>query len=133
MSRILALDLGARRTGMAISGPDADWAFGRGVVDGDFSTLVSAIEKCIEREDVDLIVVGLPRSLRGHPSEQEAIVRATVDRLREQVTVPIEFEEERLTTDLSQRLQHESGKSGGDDEQAAILILESYLAKRTSA
>ncbi len=129
MSRILALDLGTRRTGVAISGPDADWAFGRGVIEGDFEALVVALEKCIEREDVDRIVVGLPRSLAGHPSDQEALVRSTVERLQERIQVPIEFEEERLTSRFSQRLQHEAGKTGGDDEQAAILILESYLAK----
>lgn len=131
MGRILALDIGTVRTGIAVSDPEQAWAFGRGVVTGGPAEVVAAVSAIIRDEDVGLIVVGLPIPLQGDRStEQQAIiVRAFADELRKSLTVPIEFEEERFTTQLGARLEHEAGRTNGADERAAVLILESYLAR----
>ena len=82
--------------------------------------LVSAIEKLVEREELAAVVMGLPVGLDGRETEQTRAVREFADRLKEEISVDLEFEDERLST-------AQARKEGYDDAVAAMHILQSYL------
>lgn len=132
MSKILAVDYGDKRTGLAISDDEQRWAFGRGVVSGSADAVLNEIEKIVRSEAVDKIVVGLPVSLRerGSTGVQAQRVKALVEQLKERLRLPVHLEEERLTSALGRRLDRQAGKKNhSDDETAARLILEGYLER----
>ncbi len=132
MGKILALDYGDQRTGLAISDEDQRWSFGRGVINGNVEMVLSEIEKIVAAEKVQSLVVGWPVSLkeRGSTGAQAGTVKAFVKKLSERINLPVHLEEERLTSALGRRLNRAAGKSGQtDDETAARLILEGYLER----
>lgn len=93
---------------------------------------IKAITDIIEDNQVEQIVIGLPRSMRGGVGKQAEKVYDFVTKLRDYTQVPIEFRDERLTTVLANRQIKAVGikKSRGkirDDAVAAALILQSYL------
>jgi putative Holliday junction resolvase len=148
MSRILAVDWGERRIGVAISDPT-------GLIARGLDTLVVRGEQdAIERlaalaaeEEAARIVVGLPLLLSGEEGEAARAVRGFARRLRERTGLPVDTYDERLTSALSQRRLREvrEGSRGGRgrnprsgrrtpreavDRGAAIALLESYLQRR---
>jgi putative Holliday junction resolvase len=122
--KVLALDYGAARTGVAVSDPTGTLARPLGVVerattDAGLDELVSVIAS----EQPERIVVGMPITLRGEHGEQAQETAAFVETLRERVTVPVETFDERFTSVLA----------GGDDAKAAAHLLSSYLEWSSSA
>jgi putative Holliday junction resolvase len=121
MGKVLALDYGSARTGVAVSDPTGTLARPLGVVhqvresDG-FERLM----KVIEIEEPEEIVVGLPLTLRGEHGSQADETADFVTALREAVAVPVETYDERFTSVLAD----------GDDARAAAHLLESYLEWR---
>jgi putative Holliday junction resolvase len=119
--KVLALDYGSARTGVAVSDPTGTLARPLGVVhqvresDG-FERLIQVIE--IEKPEE--IVVGLPLTLRGEHGAQADETAVFVEALREAVAVPVETYDERFTSVLAD----------GDDARAAAHLLESYLEWR---
>lgn len=116
--KILALDFGAARTGVAVSDPTGTLArpvttVERAATDAGFAKLLAVIAA----EEPDLVVVGLPLTLRGEHGEQARETAEFTDRLRAAVGVPVETYDERFTSVLA----------GGDDAKAAAHLLESYL------
>ncbi|USN53770.1 MAG: Holliday junction resolvase RuvX [Candidatus Nomurabacteria bacterium] len=131
MARILALDLGKQKTGLALSDPDQRWAFGRGIVKGSIEDVVKAITDIRTTDEIERVVIGLPLSLQGTGiGEQEQWVREQAEKIRQGVQLPVEFMEERFSSEMGRRLQQEAGKKGDDDEAAAKIILQSYLDQR---
>jgi putative Holliday junction resolvase len=122
--KVLALDFGSARTGVAVSDPTGTLARPRGIVEkaGTASGLDSLVE-LIREETPELIVVGMPITLRGAHGEQARETAAFVETLRERVTVPVETFDERYTSVLA----------GGDDAKAAAHLLSSYLEWSSSA
>ena len=115
---MLALDFGAARTGVAVSDPTGTLARPVCVVEkaGTPSGLDSLV-KVIEREAPELVVVGMPVTLRGEHGEQARATSEFVDALRGRVQVPVETYDERFTSVLAD----------GDDAKAAAHLLSSYL------
>jgi putative Holliday junction resolvase len=116
--KVLALDYGSARTGIAVSDPTGTVARPVGVAEkvgteAGMERLLAAI--C--EEEPELVVVGLPLTLRGEHGEQARETLDFVARLREVVEVPVETYDERFTSSLA----------GGDDAKAAAYILSSYL------
>jgi putative holliday junction resolvase len=116
--KVLALDYGSARTGVAVSDPSGTIA--RPVttvaaVDGKpgFGELVSLVRS----EQPDLVVVGLPLTLRGEHGEQARATAAFVERLRAALETRVEMWDERFTSVLAD----------GDDARAAAHLLSSYL------
>jgi putative Holliday junction resolvase len=127
--KVLALDYGAVRTGVAVSDPTGTVARPLGVVEeagteGGLRRLVAlARSECVDR-----IVVGLPITLRGERGEQAAETERFVELLRSAIDVPIETYDERFTTDLA-----ESGPTRAQqDAVAAAHLLSSYLTWKTA-
>jgi putative Holliday junction resolvase len=121
--KVLALDYGSARTGVAVSDPTGTLARPLGVVyhvresDG-FERLIEVIGI----EQPEEIVVGLPLTLRGEHGLQADETAEFVESLREAVAIPVETYDERFTSVLAD----------GDDARAAAHLLEGYLAWRSN-
>lgn len=116
--KVLALDFGSARTGVAVSDPTGTVArplttVERAAGDQGFAKLLAVIET----EAPELVVVGLPLTLRGEHGEQARETSAFVERLRAAIAPPVETYDERFTSVLA----------GGDDARAAAHLLSSYL------
>jgi putative Holliday junction resolvase len=118
VTKILALDYGSARTGVAVSDPTGMLARPCYVIEkaGTESGLDSLL-RVIEEEAPERIVVGMPITLRGEHGAQAQETAAFVELLRERVTVSVETFDERFTSVLA----------GGDDAKAAAHLLSSYL------
>ena len=116
--KVLALDYGAARTGVAVSDPTGTLARPVCIVEkaGTAAGLDSLVQ-VIEREAPERIVVGMPVTLRGEHGEQARATGDFVSALRERVRVPVETYDERFTSVLAD----------GDDAKAAAHLLSSYL------
>jgi len=137
---ILALDVGEARIGVARGEVGSSLAFGRGaIVRRGTKTDVRSVASAALAEGAGLVLVGLPLNLDGTDSAQTSRVRAFADELAsalEPLSVSVALEDERLTTRLAQRQVGAGPLPRGKrqvkgllDEAAAVLILESYLAR----
>jgi len=131
--RCLGLDIGDRWIGVALSDPGGILASPFSIIERtDDGQALAAITDIIDKQQVGRVVVGLPLSLDGTLSGQAEKVRDFTEKLAEQVKIPLEYRDERLTTVMAQRLKRASGGKKGRgktryDSQAAALILQSYL------
>jgi putative holliday junction resolvase len=124
--RILALDHGAARCGVAVSDPTGTLATPLEVVERpDTKSGLAALARLVEDQGAARVVVGLPLTLRGEEGEQAEWARTFAERLERRVSVPVELHDERLTTRLAER----TGGEGAADSRAAAHLLESYLAR----
>lgn len=131
--RALALDIGEKRTGVAVSDTSGSVAMPLKVLEtsrllGDARML----KRIADDYEIELIVVGLPLSLDGSEGPQAAEVRRISGRLAGFVSVPFEFFDERLSSAQAKRSMTEAGasdreKRGSVDMVAASLFLQSYL------
>jgi putative holliday junction resolvase len=133
--RVLGLDVGDRRTGVALSDPLGMLAspllvfeLKNGVED------IAFILKLVEQYQVEKIIIGLPQSMDGSIGSQAEKVKIFSEKLRHTCPVPIEYRDERLTTVTAKRMLMESGnkkytkkKKVECDAAAAAVILQSYL------
>lgn len=133
MPRILSIDYGKRRTGLAVTDPLKLIAGGLCTV--ETPQLMSFLADYIQREEVERIVIGLPTQTNGQPSENQARVREFTGRLKKAYpTLPVEFWDERFTSVMAHQTMIESGisrKRRQDkalvDEISATIILQSYM------
>jgi len=117
--KVLALDYGSARTGIAVSDPTGTVARPLGVAEGVRSPDgLARLVATIRAEQPERVVVGLPLTLRGEEGEQARETLGFVEALREAVEVPVVTYDERFTSSLA----------GGDDARAAAYLLSSYLA-----
>jgi len=121
--KVVALDYGRARTGVAVSDPTGTLARPAGVVERASETAgLERLSELIERERADVVVVGMPLTLRGERGEQAQETERFVDALRAVVPVPVESFDERFTTRLAS-----GGGDAPEDARAAAHLLESYL------
>jgi putative Holliday junction resolvase len=121
--KVLALDYGSARTGVAVSDPTGTVArpveiVERVLTDAGFANLLAVIAA----HEPELVVVGMPLTLRGDHGEQARETATFVERLRAAVEVPVETYDERFTSVLA----------GGDDARAAAHLLSSFLEWQTA-
>lgn len=131
--RILGLDIGDKRIGVALSDPVEIIASPLTVITrDDDSVTIDAIVWLVDQYDVKRIVVGLPYSLDGSLGVQASKVKDFVDKLSQSTSARIELRDERLSTVAAGRLLSEAGnKKAGEksrlDAAAAAFILQGYL------
>jgi putative holliday junction resolvase len=132
--RILALDIGEKRIGVATCDPLGIVVRPVGVVAAEVRERALAdIKKIVQDEEAVLIIAGLPLTLRGEEGPQAQRVLGFVEALRAAVDVPIELRDERYTSTEAERIIEERGgkrkkrRRGEVDEIAATLILQDYL------
>ena len=122
--RVLALDYGAARTGVAVSDATGTIARPIGVVTRAASEGgVAEVRALVEEHEAERVVVGMPLTLRGERGQQAAATDVFVAALRATLDVPVETYDERFTTALAAR----GGGSSDEDARAAAHLLESYL------
>jgi putative Holliday junction resolvase len=125
--RVLALDYGAARTGVAVSDATGTIAIPLDVVERASSRAgLERIRGVVDQQGPELVVVGLPLTLRGERGEQARRTDEFVRALREILDVPVETYDERFTTALAARVGDPAGSP--EDARAAAHLLESYLA-----
>ena len=136
MARILSIDYGKKRTGIAVTDPLQIIAGGLATV--STSELFDWLKAYLSKEPVERIVIGEPRQPNGQPSENLGRVQQFVNRWRKSFPdVPIELYDERFTSVLAHQTMLEGGlrkKARQDkalvDEISATIILEDYLRSR---
>jgi putative holliday junction resolvase len=127
--RVLALDYGAARTGVAVSDASGTIARPLTVVERAASDDgLRRIAALVEEHDAEAVVVGLPLTLRGERGHQAAETERFVELLRTALDVPVETYDERFTTALA---THATG-AAPEDARAAAHLLESYLAWKST-
>ena len=123
--RVLALDYGAARTGVAVSDASGTIARPVGVVEHAATDAGREwIRRLVAEQGAELVVVGLPLTLRGERGQQASETEAFVDALAASLDVPVETYDERFTTSLAAA----SGGTAPEDARAAAHLLDSYLA-----
>jgi len=131
--RILAIDHGQSRIGLAISDPLHIIAQGLKTIICDRSdSHFSLIATIVSKQNVSLIIIGMPYRMSGIEGTTAKRVREFADKLKNYVSVPIEFIDERLTSVQAKRALVEMGYKTGDkkekvDQTAAIFLLQTYL------
>ncbi|MBQ4387016.1 MAG: Holliday junction resolvase RuvX [Prevotella sp.] len=136
MARIVSIDYGKKRTGLAVTDPLQIIAGGLATV--STSELFEFLCGYVAREDVERIVIGEPRQPNGAPSENLPRVQQFVSRWRKAMPqIPIDYYDERFTSVLAHRAMLDGGlkkKARQDkalvDEISATIILEDYMRSR---
>ena len=136
MARILALDFGVKRTGIAVTDEMQLIASGLETVATD--SLFAYLESYFAKESVELVVVGEPKKLNGQPSESEQFIQPFLRKWMEVFpTMPIERQDERFTSKIAFQSMIDGGlrkKKRQDkaliDEISATLILQAYLDRK---
>lgn len=131
--RILSIDFGRKRTGLAVTDPLQIIAGGLATV--ATSSLFDYLKDYISKEEVEKIVIGEPRKPNGEPSENYERVRQFVNRWKKAVpSVPIEYYDERFTSVLAHRAMIDGGlkkqarrNKSLVDEISATIILQDYM------
>jgi putative Holliday junction resolvase len=121
---VLALDYGAARTGVAVSDPTGTISRPLGVVEGAATPQgLERVAELVREHDAELVVVGLPLTLRGEHGLQAAETTAFVEALRGVLGIRVETYDERFTTALAAR----EGGGSDEDARAAAHLLDGYL------
>ena len=124
--KVVALDFGSARTGVAVSDETGTLARPVGIVER--AATPSGLDRLVElvaEHDAELVLVGLPLTLRGERGEQARETEAFVDSLRGRLTIPVETYDERFTTTLAQQ----SGGRAPEDAVAAAHLLQGWLER----
>ena len=122
--KVLALDYGSARTGVAVSDPTGTLARPVGVVEQVRTEAgLAQLVEVIQAENPERIVVGLPLTMRGEHGEQARETEQFVQALRRATAIPVESFDERFTTDIAEQ----TPSSVAADARAAAHLLSSYL------
>jgi len=137
-SKILGLDIGERRIGVAISDSLGFLAhplttiFWKGI-----DQLISEINVILSKEDISKLVVGMPITMKGSFSAKTEEVKKIIDEIRSRITIDVIEVDERLTTKMAEQAMQAVGKKPSKnrnkiDQIAAVYILQSYLDRTKS-
>lgn len=136
MGRLLSIDFGRRRCGIAVTDPLRIVANGLTTV--PTAQLIEFVKKYMATESVDRIIVGHPTTLRGEPSESMRYLTPVINRLKKEVApVEVTFFDERFTSAIAHRAMIDGGMKKMDrrdkaivDEISATIILNDFLESR---
>lgn len=129
--KLLGIDYGTKRVGVAISDDAGTMAFPKTVLPND-TALVSNVKTLVRDEGIERIVVGESKNLNGEANPVAEAINGFVALLKEEVIVPVYFEPEFYTSHEARRLVHEAGntkKGEAVDAEAAAVILNSYILR----
>ena len=133
MGRIVAIDFGTKRTGVAVT--DELQIIASGLTTVDTPRLIDFLREYIDSESVDLLVIGEPKQMNNKESESEKFIRPFIQKLKNKFSqIPVERVDERFTSKMAFQTMIDSGltkKQRRDkaliDEISATIILQSYL------
>ncbi len=136
MGRVMALDLGEKRIGVALSDPTQTIARPLTILPrASRRAVVEALHRLIAAHDVERIVIGLPRSLSGEEGPQARWVRREAEALARHLPIPVVMWDERLSTATAQAYRAMRSKRSREplDAEAAAVILQDYLEAQRAA
>jgi len=133
MGRIIAIDFGRKRTGIAVT--DTLQLISNGLTTVKTADLLNFLKDYIAREKVDRIIVGLPKQMNNAPSESMRYIEPFVNKLKKEIVdIPVEYYDERFTSVLAHRAMLDGGlkkkkrqEKALVDEISATIILQSYM------
>lgn len=136
MGRILAIDYGTKRTGIAVT--DTLQIVANGLTTVSTAGLLAFLKDYVSRESVDLIVMGLPKQMNNTPSRTLPFIEKFVEKLRKELPgIPVELYDERFTSCLAHRAMIDGGMKKMArrdkaivDEISATIILNDYLESK---
>jgi putative Holliday junction resolvase len=136
MARILCIDYGLKRTGIAVTDPLQIIATGLTTVNS--SELISFLKAYFQQENVELIVIGEPKNLDDSDTHATPLVREIVKKLKKEFPlIPIKMVDERFTSKMAKLAMLDMGMKKKDrrnkrtvDEIAATIMLQEYMANR---
>ncbi|MDO4957036.1 MAG: Holliday junction resolvase RuvX [Bacteroidales bacterium] len=135
MSRILAIDYGMKRTGLAVTDPLQ--LIANGLTTVETKNLEAFLLDYLKREQVERIIVGLPKQMNGQESDNMKNITPFVNRLKKLIDIPVEFYDERFTSVLAHQAMLASGigkkarqNKALVDEISATIILQSYMESK---
>lgn len=138
--RVLALDLGARRIGLAVSDSEGSVAFPAGFLERrDLRSDLEALAKLARERDIARVVVGLPLHMNGQAGEEATRARRFAEQLAAHTGLSVDLLDERWTTRQAERSLREGRRGtarrrgrGAVDALAATLLLQTYLDRQAS-
>ena len=138
MERVLGIDYGRKRTGVAQSDPLGIFASALDFVPS--AKIIDYLKNYAQKETVKLFVVGYPKNLDNTPSENLKFVDAFLKQLKKAFPyIPVELEDERFTSTIAHRTMIDGGMKKSDrrvkgnaDKISAVLILQSYLDRKAN-
>lgn len=130
--RVLGLDLGDARIGVAISDDDRRMAVPLGTIHTGAPADLKAVARLVDEHVATVVVVGLPLSMSGERGSAAVKAGAFADALRSILSVPVELQDERLSTVEAERGLRDAGVTGRErrkvvDRTAATVILQAWL------
>lgn len=137
MGRLLALDIGKKRTGIAVT--DSLQLIANGLTTVSSVDIFTFLDQYLQKEAVDKFIVGLPKQMNNQPSESMQYITPMVNGLKKRYPhIPIIFEDERFTSKMAQRTMLEGGLKKKErqnkalvDQISATIILQSYMENKT--
>lgn len=136
MGRILAIDYGRKRSGIAAT--DILQLIANGLCTVKSSDIITFLKDYVAKEPVDLFIVGLPKQMNNEPSENMKYITPFVGTLKKTFpNIPVEMVDERFTSALAHQAMRDGGLKKKDrqdkalvDEISAVIILQSYMESR---
>lgn len=136
MGRIISIDYGSKRTGLAVT--DNLKLIAGGLTTVPTNELLSFLEDYTKKELVERIIIGLPKQMNNQPSESMKYIKPFVSLLQKKFpNIPIEYVDERFTSVLAHQAMLEGGLKKKNrqnkalvDEISAVIILQSYLESK---
>ena len=136
MARLLAIDYGRKRTGIAVT--DTLQIIANGLTTVPSHTVINFLKDYIVKEPVELIIVGLPRQMNYEESESMQYIKPFVKKLQKEIpTIPVEYFDERFTSRMAQQTMIDGGLKKKQrqnkalvDEISATIILQGYMEGR---
>lgn len=133
--KILAIDYGEQRLGLAISDDNQTIAMSKGMLEGLSQTkIIQKIKAIVNLEKVALLVIGLPIGMDNQPTPWTEEVKRFAEKLRSHLTIPVQMVDERLTTQMAKTLLAGSGQvKEKKDQVSAQIFLQDYLDQQRNA
>lgn len=138
MARILAIDYGKKRTGLAVTDPMQIIA--TPLVTVETKNLYEFIKEYMSQNEVEKVVVGMPLQMSGEPSESFKYIEPFVNRLKKSLSCEIIYHDERFTSKIALQSMITAGskkserrEKGNIDKISASIILQSYMESLSSS
>jgi putative Holliday junction resolvase len=131
MSKILAIDYGEKRVGLATAISELKVALPFGIIENNgIKKLIADIREVCRKEEITQIIVGFPMGLGGTKTKQTEKTEKFIANLKQNIEIPVEIQNEVFTSRQAHGIFKDAGvKKKRIDESAATLILEDYLQK----
>jgi len=138
MPKLLGIDYGENKVGIAVSDEDKKYAFSRqSLINLSEPELLQNLSLLCKKEDVAKIIIGLPLDQEGNIGRQAAKTKRFGEVLADFCKIPVEYEDERFSTAMAEQMFKQAGKKTKNtksiiDQQAAQIILQTYLDKHNA-